>query len=85
MGERGGGSRKEEATDELVRIQRHEAEAAAVAVVPPAEGDLAVLELDQAVIGEGHPMRVASQVVEDLGGAAEGGLQWTSQSVLRAT
>src|SRR5215472_15002612 len=40
----------------------------------PAEGNLAVIDAEQAVIGNGHAMRVAAEVIQDLFGAPEGRL-----------
>jgi len=62
---------EEEAADELGSIEGHQAEAVAMGVVLPAESDLAFLEPDEAVVGDGDPVRVATEVIQDLGGAAE--------------
>ena len=43
-----------------------------VAVILPTEADATVFDLQQAVVGDGSAMGVASEIVEDLGGAAEG-------------
>ena len=43
-----------------------------VAVIFPAEADATVLDLQQAVVGDGNAMGVASEIVDDLSGAAEG-------------
>ena len=43
-------------------------------IVFPAERDLAVLEGDQAMIGDGNAMGVTGQVVQDVFGSAEGWL-----------
>ena len=43
-----------------------------VAVVFPGKRDAAVFELQQAVIGDGHTVGVAAEILDDLGGAAEG-------------
>ena len=40
--------------------------------VAPTKGDLAVGKRDESMIGDGHPMGVAAQVLEDILGAAEG-------------
>ena len=40
----------------------------------PGEGDLPVMQGDEPAVGDGHPVRVASQVLVDLLGAAEGSL-----------
>jgi hypothetical protein len=43
--------------------------------IAPAESDLAVAEGDQTVVGDGHAMGVAAEIVHDVFGAAEGTLQ----------
>ena len=43
-----------------------------VSGVAPTEGDLSVGEGDQAMVGDGHAMGVAAQILEDIFGAAEG-------------
>src|SRR5499425_1833541 len=46
-----------------------------VSRIPPAEGDLAIGEGDQAVVGDGHTMGVAAQIVHHIFGATEGTFQ----------
>src|SRR5215472_15000082 len=65
----------EEAADELATIQSHRLLAVAVAVIPPAEPDLAVIHGQQPVVGDGDTVSVASDIVEDLG--------WTGERLLR--
>ena len=43
-------------------------------IVFPAEGDLAVGEVHDPVVGDGDAMRVAGQVLENMFGSAEGPL-----------
>ena len=43
--------------------------------IAPAESDLAVSEGDQAVVGDGHAMSVAAQIVHHVLGATEGTFQ----------
>ena len=64
----------QEATDELRCGQRHRLEAVLLTVVLPAEADEAVLNGQDAVVGEGHAVGVATEVVEDAGGSVEGRL-----------
>ena len=40
--------------------------------VPPAEGDLPLRKRDQTMVGDGHAMGVAAQILEHIFGAAEG-------------
>ena len=55
-------------------IERGESGGVAVGAVLPAEGDLAVLQLDEPLVGEGDAIGIATEVGEDLLGAGEGGL-----------
>ena len=62
----------EEAAQELLRRERHGALLTAVRVVLPAKGDLEVGDREQAMVGDGHAIGVAGQVVKDVFGSAEG-------------
>ena len=59
---------------EFVGRDGHVALLVAVSVVLPAEGDLTVGEGDQPVVGDGHAMGIAGQVVEHVFWSAEGWL-----------
>jgi len=48
--------------------QRHHLGLAVVAVVLPSEADLAVVEPDQAAVGDGDAMGVATEIAEHLFG-----------------
>lgn len=63
---------KEKAADELHRLEEQGALLVRVGVVLPTKGDLAVLNQEQSPVGDGDPVGVASEVLEDLLGAAEG-------------
>ena len=65
---------RQEAAHELLRIQVHDLVARVVAVVLPLEGDRAVGEVEQAVVGDRHSMGVAAEVLQDLLRAPNGGL-----------
>ena len=65
---------EQEAADELFGGEGQGLEAAVMAVVPPTEADLTVLDGEEAVVGDGDAVGVAAEVVEDLVGAGEGGL-----------
>ena len=43
--------------------------------IPPAKSDLAIGERDQAVVGDGHTMSVAAQIMQHLFGTTEGTFQ----------
>ena len=66
----------EEASDELVDGQRHGAVAgvAVAAVILVSEGDVGLVERDQAPVGDGDAVRVAGQVSQHGFGATEGRL-----------
>lgn len=70
----GGQDVKQEAANELVGGQRHGLLGRIGSVVLVAEGDLAVVDRDEPVVGDGDPVCVASDVVEDLARAGERGL-----------
>ena len=65
---------QQEAAHELLGGERQGAQPAAVAVVAPAEAHAAVLDGQDAVVGEGHAVGVATDVVEHAGGSVEGRL-----------
>jgi len=56
----------EEAANEFVGGQRHNLALCVMAIVPPGETDLTVIECDEAAVGDGHAMGVASEITEDL-------------------
>ena len=62
---------QQEAADELLRIHTHHFLARFVAIILPVKADLAIGEADQAIIGNGHPMGIAAEIVEHLPGAAK--------------
>ncbi len=62
---------QQETADELGSIERYAFLRCAVSVVPPAEGDAAMIEGNQAAIGDGDPVGVAAQIGKHLPGAGE--------------
>jgi hypothetical protein len=72
--EAGGKHVEEEAAQELLHRQSHQALLVTVPGVSPAEGDLVVLKGEQTVIGDGHAVGVAAEITENLLGTAEGRL-----------
>jgi hypothetical protein len=60
-----------EAAEELFVGKRHYAALAVMGVVLPSKADAAVVHRQEAMIGNGHTMGVASQVLEDVIRAAE--------------
>jgi hypothetical protein len=63
---------EQEATNELVGRQGHGFLLAVLAIVLVAELHLAVFDIQQAVVGDGDAVGVASQVVENLLGPGKG-------------
>ena len=63
----------QETTDELVGRERHDliTLGAFDPVVLPFERDALLIACDQAPVGDGHPVRIASQIAEDFLGSAE--------------
>ena len=65
---------QQEAAQELMCGNGHELLLAAVGMVSPAEGDAIALKGHEAMVGDGDAVGIASQVVENMFGAAEGRL-----------
>ena len=63
---------EQEAAQELLHRQGHQTLLVTMRGVSPAKGDLAALEGDQAVIGDGHAVGVAAEITENIFGATEG-------------
>ena len=65
---------KQETAQELMSGNSHDLLLTAVSIVSPAERDSLVLEGHEAMVGDGHAMGIAGQVVEHMVGAAKGWL-----------
>ncbi len=63
---------EEEATDEFLDVERHDLHAVTIGVVLPAEAHDAVGVADEPLVGDGHAVRVATEVLQELRGAGEG-------------
>ena len=70
----GGQDVKQETSYKLDRVQGHQLGLVAMGRVSPAERHSAILHMDEPPVGDGDPVRVASQVFEDLLGAPKGAL-----------
>jgi hypothetical protein len=57
---------EQEAPDELVGLQTHGLDGAAVAIVLPGKGDMTVIAVLDAAVGDGDAMGVAPEIGEDL-------------------
>ena len=57
---------KQEPADEFVGAQRHGLVAVAIAVVLPAKLNLAVIDIEQTIVGDGDAVRVSCDILEDF-------------------
>jgi len=62
---------QQEAANELIGIQGHHLLARVVTVILPVKADLAIDAIDQTMIGNSHPMRIATKILKDLLRAAK--------------
>src|SRR5437899_12893417 len=63
---------QQEAAQELIERYGHQFLLIVVSRVAPTKGDLAVGQRDQSMIGNGHAMGIATEILEHIFGAAEG-------------
>ena len=63
----------QEAADELLGGDGHHLGVAGVAVIFPLEGDLAIFEGQQTLVGDGHAVGVAAEILQHVVRSAEGG------------
>src|ERR1700761_6831985 len=66
---------QQEAADELIGVERHQLGFFGLSIVFPAKLHLCVVDVDQATVGDRHPMGIAAEIVEHLLRAAEGSLR----------
>ncbi len=64
---------KKEPSDKLVGLKGHGLLAVMVGIIPPEEGNLVVLEGEDAVITDGDSMGISAEVLKGPLGAIEGG------------
>jgi hypothetical protein len=57
---------EQKAVEELHRVECHQADRVALLVVLPAKGDFALFQRDQSLVGDGHAMRIAGEVLQDM-------------------
>jgi len=57
---------KQEAADELERVQRHQLRLVVMAIVLPAKADAAISNINDTGIGNGDTMRVAAKIGQHL-------------------
>lgn len=65
---------KQETADELISIERHHLPLAVVAIIFPSERDTIAIDADEAGVGDGNSVGVASEVGQHLYGSCEGRL-----------
>jgi len=70
-----GQNMKEEPSDELICFEFHGFLQVSVCVIPPEEGNSAVLDGEDAVIADRDPVGIHAEVLKDAPGAIKGGLQ----------
>ena len=62
---------KEEPSDELIGLENHGLLFITIGIVPPAEGDIAVLDFEDTVIADSYPVGISAQILKDTLGAVE--------------
>ena len=62
---------QQETTNKLIDIQAHHLLARVVPVIFPVKADLAIDAIDQTLIGNSHPMRIAAKILKNLLRAAK--------------
>ena len=65
---------EQEATQELLRIERHHSLPISVGIILPAESDLIVFESHEAMVGDGYAMGISGEIAEHMMGTTEGWL-----------
>ena len=65
---------KQEPTDELVGAKRHRLVAVVMSIILPAKLNLAVIDIKQAIIGDGDAVRIPCDILEDVVRSGEGPL-----------
>lgn len=65
---------KEEPFDELSGLEGHGLLFISIGVVPPAERDSAILDLEDTVIADSNPVGISAEIFEDALGTIEGRL-----------
>lgn len=65
---------EEEPSDELSGLERHSLLFIPVSVVPPAEGDITILNLEDTIIADSNPVGISAKVLKDALGTIERGL-----------
>ncbi len=56
----------QKAADELIARQRHGLDLVGMTIVAPLEGHRCVVDVEETMIGDGHPMGISAKVIEHL-------------------
>ena len=62
---------KQETSDELISFERHRLLTVIVGIIPPQEGNLAILDIEDAVIADGDSVGISAKILENTRGATE--------------
>lgn len=71
LDEAGGQDMKQEAADELDRIEAHDAAPVVVPGVSPTEAHVAVVKAEKSSVGDGDPVGVSGQILQHMFGSSE--------------
>ena len=74
LDEAGGQDVKQEAADELDRVEGHDCTTVVMSGVPPAKSHLSLVEAEESSVGDGDAVGVAGQVLQHVFRTAEGRL-----------
>jgi hypothetical protein len=62
---------KEEPSDELIGLESHGLLFIPIGIVPPTEGDIALLDLEDTIITDSDPVGISAQILKDSLGAVK--------------
>lgn len=65
---------EEEPSNELIRLESHGFLFISIGVVPPAEGDITILDFEDTIIADSDPVGISAEIFEDTLGTIEGRL-----------
>jgi hypothetical protein len=64
---------QQEAADKFVGVERHSLDTIALTPVAVGEADAAVTHVEESVVRDGNPMRIAADIVQDVRRASKRG------------
>jgi len=62
---------KEEPSYELIGLESHDLFFIPIGIVPPAEGDIAVLDFEDTIVADSDPVGISAQILKDTLSAVE--------------